>query len=229
MYEQDLQDLAAALGYPRGDAPTDNLRLALTTKNEAPRVGENNERLEFLGDAVLRMLVAEHYYMADPNANEGALTKKRTRIEQGTTLRRVAAMLRLGPLLRNGGRKPTDAELENAVEALIGAMFLDLGMIAPHQFVQKLIAKVESNVGGLGEATTEARSDPKGVLQRHTQQGGGSLPKYQRIGSEGPDHAPVITVEVTTPDGRFARGQGASTKAAEVEAAYQMLRQLGLA
>ncbi len=228
MYEQDLQDLAAALGYPRGDAPTDNLRLALTTKNEAPRVGENNERLEFLGDAVLRMLVAEHYYMADPNANEGALTKKRTRIVQGTTLRRVAAMLRLGPLLRNGGRKPTDAELENAVEALIGAMFLDLGMIAPHQFVQKLIAKVESNVGGLGEATTEARSDPKGVLQRYTQQGSGPLPKYQYIGVEGPDHAPVHTVVVTIPDGRFARGKGANVKAAQIDAAYQMLRQLGL-
>ena len=224
-YEADLRDLARSLGYSE---PTENLRLALTTKNENPAVNTNNERLEFLGDAVLDFLVAEHYFFADSTAKEGVLTKKRTRIVQGATLNRVARVLKLDQLLRNGSKKPSDDVLENAVEAVIGAMYVDLGMMDAHNFVQKLIQRVESNVGGLGEATSEARSDPKGVLQQFTQRQSQQLPKYARISTEGPAHAPVITAQVTIPDGRFARGQGARTSEAESNAAYNMLVALGL-
>lgn len=181
----------------------------------------DNERLEFLGDAILSAIVAEALYAAHPAAPEGELTRMRAQCVQGKSLAAAARALGLEAHLRHKVNEPTakalDNLLEQAFEALVGACFLELGYEKTKEIV-------------LGWLTLEktAQFNAKGALQELLQ------PKvaveeieYRLAGTTGPDHNRVFTVELWVKGKRIAEGTGNSKKAAEEDAAQGGLRKMG--
>ena len=166
--------------------------------------GSDNQRLEFLGDRVLGLVVAEALLAADPGASEGDLAPRLNALVRKETCAEVAAELDLGPALRlgrsemlTGGRRKL-ALLGDAMEAVIAAVYLDAGFEAARAFVLRAwgerIARVERVV-----------RDAKTTLQEWAQARGLAPPAYVDLDREGPDHAPVFSVEVRLGDGRSAR------------------------
>ena len=204
------------------------LAVALThrsTVNERPDESlQDNERLEFLGDAILGAIVAEELYRAFPAVPEGSLTLMRAELVRQAGLARWARRFDLGRHLvlgrgeeQRGGRE-RDALLASAFEALIGAVYLDHGYAAAQRIVADLVADA------LPELSPSARAqDPKSELQYRVQARFHSLPSYEVRSMEGPVHQPVFTVEVTADGGVSGMGAGASKQAAEQEAARQAL------
>jgi ribonuclease III len=204
------------------------LAVALThrsTVNERPEASlEDNERLEFLGDAVLGAVVAEELYRAFPSVPEGSLTLMRAELVCQAGLARWARHFDLGFHLvlgrgeeQRGGRE-RDGLLASAFEALIGAVYLDQGYAAVQRLVAELVAEA------MPELSPSARAqDPKSVLQHRVQARSHSLPSYQVRSVSGPEHQPLFTVEVSAEGGVFGVGAGASKQAAEQEAARQAL------
>lgn len=178
------------LGYEfrRGDL----LRLALTHRSCG---NPNNERLEFLGDGVLNMVVAELLFHARPDVPEGDLSRLRARIVRERTLAEVARSLQLGDhvLLGPGELKSggflRDSILADAVEAVIGAVFLDGGFDAARELVERLVS---ARIQALPDA--EALKDPKTRLQELLQARAFKLPEYQVIDERGADHDRTFTV-----------------------------------
>jgi ribonuclease-3 len=204
------------------------LAAALThrsTVNERPDESlEDNERLEFLGDAVLGAVVAEELYRAFPAAAEGSLTLMRAELVRQAGLARWARLFDLGSHLvlgrgeeQRGGRE-RDALLASAFEALIGAMYLDQGHGAVQQFVADLVSETLSEL-----SPSTLPQDPKSELQHRVQSRSHSLPSYQVRSVSGPEHEPLFTVEVSAEGGVFGLGTGPSKQAAEQEAARQAL------
>ncbi|MDK2785260.1 MAG: ribonuclease [Bacillota bacterium] len=185
----------------------------------------SNERLEFLGDAVLELLVSERLYQALPEASEGTLTRLRASMVCEPTLARWAGELGLAEALRLGrgeeaqGGRERPALLADAVEALLGAVYLSGGLEPARALVAKLVDPFLSGARAVP-------SDYKTELQELLQQTGDVNIEYRVLKSEGPDHARTFTVGLFVNGEERARGKGGSKKEAEQEAACRLLRAL---
>jgi ribonuclease III len=193
--------------------------------------GANNERLEFLGDAVLNLLIAEHLYHAFPTASEGDLSRLRSRLVSGESLAQVAATLGLGEALHLGsgelktGGFRRKSILADALEALCGAIFIDGGLPAARQAVESLFA---ARIAELPEPST--LKDAKTRLQEHLQAQGLPLPAYivERVDGEPHAHTFWVRCEVAAL-GQRAQGSGSTRRSAEQEAAGRILGELDAA
>lgn len=183
----------------------------------------SNERLEFLGDAILEFLVSRLLFEHFPTSPEGFLTACRSQVVQTRTLCLLAQRLGLGDFLllskgeeESGGRK-NPGLLENAFEALIGAIFLDQGVEKARVFVAaQFIPQIIS-------LSPESLKDAKSELQEKTQEKEKITPAYRLLAEKGPDHAKTFTVGVYLARKKLAEGQGPSKQEAEVKAAQAAL------
>lgn len=184
-----------------------------------------NERLEFLGDAVLTMLVSWFLHEGLRNADEGTLSKRRSQMTSGANLGRIAHKLKLGELLRTGkgqDMKPTDKMEGDLLEACIGAIFLDGGLEAAQEFVLREVAAAP-----MPDGESKGFHDPKSRLQHLALSRHLGLPEYRLQDVIGPGHALEFTMEVYV-DGKCAgEGKGSSKKIAAQFAATKALEQLG--
>lgn len=180
---------------------------------------EDNQRLEFLGDAVLGLLAADLLMERNLQAAEGELTKQKSSITSGSALASVARSLGLGEHLRLGkgeaasGGNDRDSNLEDALEALLGAIWLDGGLKAARKFFER-------NIFQTLEKAEPAFENPKGMLQEYAQKKGYAVPDYRVVEATGPDHARHYSVEVTVSTYSY-RGEGSSRREAEKQAAQQ--------
>ena len=209
--------LEERIGYHFRDG--DLLALALTH----PSTGraQSNQRLEFLGDAVLGAIVTRLLYDAYPHEREGELARRHAALVRGDTLTAVAREIRLGEALSVGPseQRDTASNLEDALEALIGAIYLDGGMEAAEAFV---VPRWKQLAG----RTAEPPKDAKTALQEWAQARGLPVPVYTMVDSTGPAHAPEFTIEVMVQDQPPARAIAASKKQAEQLAAAELLKAL---
>ena len=186
---------------------------------------KSNERLEFLGDSVLGMLVAEHLFHTFPDRPEGELTRMRADMVCEKTLAKVANRLDLGRHLmlgkgeESGGGRNRDSILADAVESVLAACYLDGGMDAALQFVQKFILV---NV----PVTKLHNADYKTALQELVQQKKNQTIAYRLVGESGPDHDKEFRVEVTLNGETVGFGIGSSKKRAEQDAAKNAIEKL---
>ena len=188
---------------------------------------KNNERLEFLGDAILGFEVADHLYHQVRDADEGQLSRMRAHLVKRETLAQVAReydlgdILRLGPgELRSGGQT-RDSILADAVEALIAAVYLDGGMEPARALVRRLLGD------RLTRLTPETRrKDPKTRLQEHLQSMGRPLPRYEVVDVTGDQHDQRFRVTCSTGLVDDTQGEGSSRRKAEQSAARHMLARL---
>lgn len=197
--------------------------------NENPEGAlESNERLEFLGDAVLGLVVADDLFDAYPDLDEGKLTELRTHLVRRDTLAKAARRLNLGKSLllgkgeETGGGQTRPTNLAHAYEAVVGAIFLDRGLTSVRKFIQDSLSQ-EFDVA----AERAFPADPKSQLQEMTQARYQSTPSYRLVKSEGPDHARRFTVEAIVNGQALATGEGNSKQRAEKEAARQAIRRMG--
>jgi len=211
------------LGYAPRDAGL--FRAALTHRSAS---GPNNERLEFLGDAVLNLVIARRLYSAFPRAAEGDLSRLRARLVSREPLAEVAAALDLGAVLQLGsgelksGGFRRQSILADALEALCGAIFLDAGLAAVEPVIERLFA---ARIAAL--PAPEALKDAKTRLQEHLQSRSLTLPRYRVLSIEGEDHAQTFRVSCEVPDLKLqVEGGGSSRRRAEQQAAERMLAQI---
>jgi ribonuclease-3 len=196
--------------------------------NENPGVIEgDNERLEFLGDAVLGLIIAEELYRRFPQFSEGEMTRVRSSLVRQDALARMAKSIKLGDYLylgkgeEGGGGRDKPANLSGALEALTAAVFLDRGLAVTRRFVLRLMSRKMAKALKRG-----VEVDYKTKLQETMQAKWQLKPKYRVIEAVGPAHDRRFTVEVTGGDSALGRGSGKSKKAAEAEAARMALNQL---
>lgn len=186
-----------------------------------------NERLEFLGDAVLGAVAAEYLYNLDPEADEGQLTRQRVALVRAETLVRWAREIDLGSYLYLGlGERPgpgnRDRMLAGAFEAVIGAVALDRGFGAARKFILRLLERDAPEI----LATAEGVANPKGRLQELLQDRYRRAPEYQIVSTQGPDHARTFVVEAMFDERVLGRGVGPSKREAEQAAAAAALAAL---
>jgi len=219
--KRNLTPLMEALGYPFSDAGL--LSLALTHPS-ASAGGEDNQRLEFLGDAVLQLTVSAALYARYPKGREGELTRLRASLVREETLAAAARRLSLGAFLSldhgeeaTGGRdKPS--VLADAMEAVLAAVYLDGGL----QEAARVCALALDDF-----APPSAERNFKSLLQEREQAGGRPAPEYRVVCEEGPPHSRVFFVEVYLSGEKRGEGQGPSKKQAEQEAARGVLEGRG--
>jgi len=226
-----VSDLAAfqdRLGYKFRDENL--LRLALTHPSVAHESGvptAHNQRLEFLGDAVLQLVLTRELYEKFPAFDEGPLTKARAKLVNRRTLAEHARALELGAHLilghgeaTHGGRERAST-LADAFEALLGAIFLDGGFDTAREFILREFSPAFGKLSVL--PTIE---NPKGELQELLQTRSPHAPQYQTISATGPDHDRVFECIVHHEGVELARGSGKSKKAAESDAALAALKKM---
>jgi ribonuclease III len=223
---------AASLSRRLG-LPFSNLSLltrALTHRsyvNENPQAVEDNERLEFLGDAVLDFIVGAWAYNRFPEMPEGDLTKMRSALVRNEQLAKFARTLELGHALRLGrgesasGGNERDNLLGSAFEALIGALFLDAGLARVEAFVHPILEETR-------EIILNEIHDPKSKLQEWAQSQKLGSPRYRVIGTSGPDHAVVFEMVVEIAGEVKGHGSGSSKSYAEHAAAQEALNNLSV-
>jgi ribonuclease III len=189
--------------------------------NENPtKARASNERLEFLGDAVLGLIIAESLYQEYPDAPEGDLTRLRSALVRRETLAEAARLIHLGEYLflgngeEAGGGRDKPANLAGAFEALVAAIYLDRGLAEAGKFIRVLFGPEMYMQAHQGIIT-----DYKSKLQEIMQARKGIAPEYQLISATGPDHDRQFTIEVKIGDIVLGRGKGKSKKIAEMEAA----------
>ena len=213
------------LGYEFRDG--DLLKQALTHPSllaERKNAGSDNQRLEFLGDAVLQLVLTEYLYGHLPEDGEGRLTQLRASVVSKAALAHCARELELGKVLRlgkgedaNDGRK-RESNLADAYEAVLGAIHLDGGMEASREVVLRLMMPMlETALEG------EDESNPKGRLQETLQALHRESPVYRVVLEEGPDHMKEFAIEVVWQGNPLALGRGSSKKLAETDAARNAL------
>jgi ribonuclease-3 len=193
--------------------------------NERPDLSPaSNERLEFLGDAVLGLIVADELFGAYPGFDEGKLTELRTHLVRRDTLAEVARRLELGDALllgkgeEAGGGRDRPTNLACAYEAVVGAVFLDRGLDSARQFIQRSLQPEF-----LLMKQQPLPADPKSALQEATQAQFQAAPVYRLLKAEGPDHARRFTIEVTVAGRSLGVGEGTSKQQAEKLAAQNAL------
>ena len=220
----DLRAFSERLGHEF--SRPDLLRRALTHGSIASATRPDNQRLEFLGDRVLGLTIAEALFSADHAATEGQLAPRYNALVKGETCAAVAREIGLGEVLKlgrsemlSGGRRK-EALLADAMEAVIAAVYLDAGFETARGVVLALWA------GRLANVQTDAR-DAKTALQEWAQAQGMSPPRYIQTARSGPDHAPEFQITVRLDDGREAAASGRGTKRSiEQAAASAMLEQI---
>ena len=225
-----MKTLEEKIGYTFRD-PT-LLENALTHSSYANEHREkgmpSNERLEFLGDSILGLVVADHLYRTRPDLPEGDLTRIRAALVCEKSLHEVACSLELGAYLRlgrgeeaGGGRERTSI-LADATEAVFAAVYLDGGIGAASQLIHRVLLDAEKE-----EAVEERRKDYKTALQELIQRTPGRTITYQLVEETGPDHCRVFVMEVSVDGQVSGRGEGRSKKEAEQAAAKAALKLLG--
>ena len=184
----------------------------------------HNERLEFLGDAVVSLAISEALYQRHPADDEGVLSARRAAIVSTSGLARLATRLDLGALLLLGegeaqrGGRVRPSLLASAFEALVGAIYLDLGWDVVRDWIR---ARAEEEISAdLGMTTLKS---PKSRLQEHTQRATGERPVYQLLEAVGPDHEKQFRIEVLVSGRVLGTGEGPSRRVAETSAAAQAL------
>ena len=222
-----IKDLETAIGYRFHNITL--LQNALTHSSYANERWHNslksNERLEFLGDSILGMVVAEYLYKTFPDRPEGELTRMRADMVCEKSLASVAARIDLGRHLmlgngeEQGGGRNRDSILADAVESVIAASFLDGGMDAARNFIEKFVL-VEVPVKKMHNA------DYKTALQELVQQKKNQILSYALVGESGPDHDKRFEVEVSLNGRVIGVGSGSSKKRAEQMAAQSALENL---
>ncbi|MFN3971585.1 MAG: ribonuclease III [Gemmobacter sp.] len=220
---REISEFEARIGH-RFTRP-DLLLRALTHASIAAPARPSNERLEFLGDRVLGLCIAEALFAADETAAEGKLAPRFNALVRLETCAEVARSVGLGDVLRlgrsemlSGGRRK-DALLGDAMEAVIAAVYLDAGFEAARAIVLQLWGE------RIAAVAHDAR-DAKSALQEWAQARGLPPPLYAETARSGPDHAPVFTVEVRLETGQSLTAEAGSKRAAEQAAAAAMLAQL---
>lgn len=187
----------------------------------------HNERLEFLGDSVVSLVISDALYRRHPDDDEGVLSARRASIVSTAGLARLASRLELGEYLllgegesqRGGRRRP--ALLASAFEALVGAIYLDLGFEVAGEFVTALAAPELTSDRPLGSLKS-----PKSRLQEYTQRLTGERPQYRLLDAVGPDHDKIFRVEVAVAGRVIGVGAGHSRRLAETEAAARGIEEL---
>ena len=197
--------------------------------NENSNASEDNERLEFLGDAVLDFVVGAWVYHHCPEMAEGDLTRMRSALVRNEQLAEFARKLDIGRAMRMGrgesasGGRERDGLLGSTFEALVGALYLDGGLAKVDIFMEPLLAGVRERVIMRAEIY-----DPKSRFQEWAQSAKLGTPKYVTVGSSGPDHAKVFEVEVRIKDQTYGRGNGPSKQIAAQVAAQTALESLSI-
>jgi len=199
--------------------------------NENPRSGlEHNERLEFLGDAVLELVVTEYLYSTYPYHNEGDLTAYRSALVNAVTLGKVADSLSFNDMMKLSKGEAKDVSrarssiLADAYEAFVGALYLDQGYGAAKSFISKTVLIKTEDIIKQG-----LYKDAKSYVQEKAQELKGVTPAYRVLGEEGPDHDKRFTVGIFFGDEHVAEGVGKSKQEAETEAARAALLKNGWA
>jgi len=217
---------AARLGLPIRDL--DLLELALTHSSylheHRDTVSGHNERLEFLGDAVVTLVIGEALFRIRPTEDEGMLSARRAAIVSAAGLARIARRIDLGEALRLGeGESRRDGRtrvslLASGLEALIGAIYLDLGFAAARDWLLE-----QASPELTSDAPLASLKSAKSRLQEHTQRLNGERPHYRLIEASGPDHEKTFRVEVSVGGRVLGAGEGRSQKSAEIAAAEAAL------
>lgn len=226
MNEDSYPDLRAALGNPTLDA--EKLDRALTHRSFAYENGglPTNERLEFLGDSVLGIVVTETLFRAHPDFSEGRLAKLRAAVVNARALAKVARTIGLGQHVKLGrgeettGGRDKASILSDTVEAVIGAIYLSGGFENAAAVIHLLFDPMMETAAGLG-----AGLDWKTSLQELSAEHALGVPEYV-IEDEGPDHAKVFTAQVQVGEERYGHGRGRSKKEAEQQAAETAYRDI---
>jgi ribonuclease-3 len=204
------------------------LRSAGAEESVSALLPRDNERLEFLGDAVLELLASEYLLATFPEWSEGQLSKSRARIVNAGSLEAAARRLRLGEHLRVGrgeektGGRDKQTLLADAFEAVVAAVYLDGGLGAVREVLRKVL--FEQALEERGERISE--SDRKSALQELLQGRGQATAEYRVVGESGPDHQKVFQIEVWIDGECMATGEGSTKKEAEQRAARSALEQL---
>ncbi len=219
-----MTTLEKTIGYAFRNSKllTDALTHSSYCNENRAHSGGSNERLEFLGDAVLGFLTAEHLYHTLPKRQEGDLSRRRAALVCEPALAVVAEKLKLGEHIllgkgeRSGGGDKRPSILSDAVEAVLAAIYLDGGMEPARAFVERFVWTAE----------TEKAADYKTMLQEVLQRTPGQEFGYRLAGESGPDHAKVFLAEFVLGGQVVGRGEGGSKKEAEQAAARQALEKL---
>lgn len=221
----DMKALQKTIGYKFRHPELLEVALTHTSHAEATQGKHDFERLEFLGDSVIGLVVSDVLYHLFPDEREGDLARRKAMLVSRQTLARLAEAWGLGEALRLSGREEaaggrrTRSTLEDACEAVIGAIYLDGGW-------KKICKVLEPIVKMEAEHYHAPPQDPRTALQEWAQGRGLPLPEYKEIARRGEAHAPVFVMEVCV-NGARAEGQGNSKKAAAASAAAAMLKTLG--
>jgi ribonuclease-3 len=223
--------LSQRLKLPFGD----DLRLltrALTHRsyvNEHPDIVADNERLEFLGDAVLDFVVGSWVYNRYPEMAEGELTRMRSALVRTETLAEFARQLRLGQAMRLGrgelqaGGRDRDVLLCATFEALVGALYQRKGLEVAREFILPFLEPMADSI-----LTQMQTIDPKSRLQEFTQSRGWGIPKYVTAQAEGPDHAKIFEMDVYINGKCLGKGSGPSKHTAQLVAAQNALENIAM-
>ncbi|HEX6799817.1 MAG TPA: ribonuclease III [Ktedonobacterales bacterium] len=232
MPDVDPDVLAATLGHPfrRPQLLLDALTHTSYAAEHPARNVVSNERLEFLGDAVLGLIASDLLYARFPAAPEGELTTLRAALVRASALADLARRIDLGPYLRLGrgeevtGGRERDLLLARAMEAVIGALYLDGGIRATRRFLEPLLK------GELEGVLAQRRvKDAKSLLQERAQAQLGITPTYRVVAEEGPSNARTFVVEALVGEHAIGRGEGRSKRQAEQAAAEAALQDEGWA
>ena len=226
--EQQLKTLCEKLGYVFNDMELLDMALSHSSWSNEQAVSNPaltcNERLEFLGDAVLGLVISNYLYRNFADAPEGELSRMRANLVNTHSLAQCASYLHIGQFLRLGkgeehqdGRKKVSI-LADSLEAVLAAIFLDGGMKAASQVIERIFSrKVEKS------PENAAHKDHKSILQEKVQALMASHPQYKMLSSTGPDHQKMFQVAVVLHGKTLATGLGRSKKQAEQEAAHHAL------
>lgn len=229
-----LLESAQAFAHRLGVEFSDYLLLsrALTHRsylNEHPEALEDNERLEFLGDAVLDFLVGAWLYNSFPEMAEGQLTRLRSALVRTEQLAEFGTQINLGSAMRLGrgeaesGGRQRQALLCATFEAVVGALYLDQGIDAVRSFIEPFLERVADEILASGKT-----QDPKSILQEWVQSKGNEAPTYRTISANGPDHSKIFEVEVLINGTKYGHGFGRSKQAAAKAAAREAMTALGI-
>lgn len=223
-----MTELETTIGYAFGDASL--LKEALRHSSYANESGqgriESNERLEFLGDSILSIIVSDYLFAKRPKLPEGELTKRRAALVCESALAKFAGEIDLGASIQlgkgeiKGGGAQRPSTTANAFEALIAAIYLDGGMEPARYFVLRFIQQ--------HDVVDEDTWDYKTELQEVIQQNPEERVRYTVVKEDGPDHDKTFTVEVRLNSNVIGVGQGHSKKQAEQRAAHEALKLMGL-
>lgn len=226
MTNRNLDDLEKRIGYEFKDKEL--LRTSMTHSSFSNeyhlKKSVCNERLEFLGDAVLEITVSDYLYHLTPELSEGKMSTTRASIVCEPTLAICCRDIDLGSYILMGkgeehtGGRERNSIISDAMEALIGAIYLDGGITSAKEFIYQFILKDIDN--------KTLFYDSKSILQERIQAAGNEQLQYNLIDEKGPDHAKIFTVEARLGDRVIGTGSGRSKKAAEQEAAYCAILQM---